>query len=1091
MVRSWLPLEVVFICAVHGPVGGGVVCRFWALFVALALSTSAAAVGGEPASAFLEALRERGYHDTALLYLDRMDGSSLISQQFQDELAYQRGVTMVEAALSLKDRAAREQMLRGAKENLEEFLSRQSESARRPEARQQYVLLLREWAGMKVDAAQKAQDSAAEDSVLLKEAAALYEQAHEASREAIEELKTKLQMLKATEGADLAAERADIEYRDTLRGQYLLSLLQEAECLEEKAETEPDDSAARRSLLEKARQKYSEIYQNYFLKSAESYWAGLRARFYEARCLKKLGDDEKALEYLTKDVFAQPDDDPAARRLKTQALLLAVDIWMDESRKDYTAVIRQGEQWLETMRPAESEELEWIRLRLLLAQAHQRYADQLVETNPRDDSIKASRKAARRLARTVSRFPSSYQDEAHELLAEIPGGVPAARFDTEEAPETFEEARRRGTDAISEMQNAQYIVDTVPEKLGTKTDEKAKENLRRKLETAEEAQRLKRHEAKENLQLALRLAEPSTPIEDVNQVRRLLAYLCYVEGEHYDAAVLGEFVSRRHPGNPGARQAARIALAAYLKLYEVSPSETTEFETAHVLSMANYIVDTWSGTPEAAEAINTLIPFLIDQGRLDKAREYVENIPVDSPERGSAELRIGEALWRDYVEGMRELRGWEEVASEGGERAAELESKIETRRPELQALRKTALEILESGVARMKQSEGVDSTVPLAVLALAGIYIDTGDAGKAIALLDHPKIGVLPMVERNDPVVASNALRVHAHRVALRSMVSALPQLENTEKRAALLARIQEMIQALRKEIGDSPESQKQLAGIFYSLARDLKTQLQLLDEPADRRVLSEGFRTFLEQVRSQSDDLRVLNWVAESFASLGKGLATDTQSAEAVAECLLLAVSTYDQILENAEHHELTPELTRQLQFRKAVALRDAQEFARAAAIFKKLLREDGNKLQYQAEAARTYQLWAADPKEGIRYLTAIRGTKRDPETGKAAVWGWSRIAAITQRAKKFRHEFLEARYNTALCHYRLALRLREDSDRKEYLTKAKNDIVFTHRLYPSLGGREWFGKYSELLKRIQRSLDRPAVGLTRVSSSTVSGQK
>ena len=55
-----------------------------------------------------------------------------------------------------------------------------------------------------------------------------------------------------------------------------------------------------------------------------------------------------------------------------------------------------------------------------------------------------------------------------------------------------------------------------------------------------------------------------------------------------------------------------------------------DFETDHIVSLANYIVDTWSGTPEAAEAINTLIPFLIRQGKLDKAREYVENIPPNS-----------------------------------------------------------------------------------------------------------------------------------------------------------------------------------------------------------------------------------------------------------------------------------------------------------------------------------------------------------------------------------------------------------------------------------------------------------------------------
>ena len=84
---------------------------------------------------------------------------------------------------------------------------------------------------------------------------------------------------------------------------------------------------------------------------------------------------------------------------------------------------------------------------------------------------------------------------------------------------------------------------------------------------------LKRREAMDNLLLALSFADADTPMEDLNLVRRLLAYLYYVEGEYYDAAVMGEFTGRRFPGSAGSRQGAQIALAAYLKLYETSPTE--------------------------------------------------------------------------------------------------------------------------------------------------------------------------------------------------------------------------------------------------------------------------------------------------------------------------------------------------------------------------------------------------------------------------------------------------------------------------------------------------------------------------------------
>ena len=290
-------------------------------------------------------------------------------------------------------------------------------------------------------------------------------------------------------------------------------------------------------------------------------------------------------------------------------------------------------------------------------------------------------------------------------------------------------------------------------------------------------------------------------------------------------------------------------------------------------------------------------------------------------------------------------------------------------------------------------------------------------------------------------------------------------------------------MQNLRDHVGDSPASQKRLVDIFVSLARGLETQLNLLDKPEDRRVLSDGFRTFLEQVRGEAEDLRVLKWVAESFASLGKGLAIDAKSAVDARACFRGSVITYDQILAAPKKYDLTPGLKRNIQVHKAVALRGCAEFAQATKLLDEVLKVDNNILEFQKEAALTYQLWATEASEGIRYLTAVRGTKTDAETKQQTVWGWGRIAKVTQRSKKYRQDFYEARYNTAVCHYQLALRLRKESDRKTYLERARNDIVFTHRLFPTLGGPPWYGKYNTLLKKIQQSQGERMTGLSRAA--------
>ncbi len=123
---------------------------------------------------------------------------------------------------------------------------------------------------------------------------------------------------------------------------------------------------------------------------------------------------------------------------------------------------------------------------------------------------------------------------------------------------------------------------------------------------------------------------------------------------------------------------------------------------------------------------------------------------------------------------------------------------------------------------------------------------------------------------------------------------------------------------------------------------------------------------------------------------------------------------------------------------------------------------------------------MWAGEPQQALKYLDAIRGTRSSQQgTAEPLVWGWGRIAQYTTRGKQFRDAFHEARYNSALCHYKLALRLRKATDRTEYLNRARNEIVVTQRMFPNMGGPTWYSRYDALLKKIQRSLGERAEGL------------
>ncbi|MHB8969026.1 MAG: hypothetical protein ACYC3X_02995 [Pirellulaceae bacterium] len=1028
----------------------------------------------EPAAEFLNALRENQCCDEALLYLDRMEANPQTPQEFRQEIAYQRGVTLIQAAGLERDRAVREGRLNAAKASLESFLRDQPEHPKKSSARRQFGFLLREWARMKMEQVKRA-----DDPNVRKEAAALYDQAYQVFDSAASELKEQLTKLK--EAGDPGADESGDDQLESLRTEYLDSLRRRAEMREDKAETEPAESAERKKLLSEAETLYKEMFTKY-----PTRLAGIQSRMNQARVLIKLGDREQALQQLNNDVVSQTDNSPPVRKLKTQGFLLAMECWMHDSRKEYAAAIAPVTAWLDEVHPAEENDPDWLLLKLQLAKANLAHADLLQAKDPRDSQIKVARDDARGLARAVAKVPGAYQEEARTLLAAIPGGVQGARTEAKPAATTFEEAKTNATEAVSEMQSAEFFLKAVPERLEKETEEAVKEELRQQLATAEEAVTRNRAAAMENLLAALQLADAKTSVDDLNLVRRLLAYLHYTQGDYYDAAVLGEFVGRRFPGSSGAQTSAQIALAAYLKLYDASLAEDKDFATRHIVALANFIVDTWSGSPEAAEAVNTLIPFLISRGELPKAREYVERLPPDSTQRAAAELRIGEALWRDYLGGMNQVRQWEREAQEPDAAKDELAAQIARRKPELEDLKKTALSVLEPAVERMRQAGTVNSTMPRAVLALAQIYVDLDQAPKAITLLDDEKIGVLPMVQRNDAAIDSPGLREYAYRVALAAVVSALPKVAGDQERTALIERSRQLMQTLRDEVGDTPEAQQRLVEIFYSLARGLETQIKLLERPQDRRVLSDGFSAFLEQVRGEATDLRVLNWVAESYASLGYGLADDKDSAEAAKQCFVNSVQTYQQILTNAEALGLSADVQRRLQVRQAVAQRSAGQFAEAVGIFQKILSEDGRKLDVQVEAAMTYQLWAAQPKQAANYKLAINGALPDAVSKKDIIWGWNRIGQTTARYEQYREIYHQTRYNAAQCYYKYALRLRTQEEREKYLKFAKDCIVYTQRAFPTMGGSAWQAKYDTLLKTIQGALKERPVGLAGTAAKS-----
>ncbi|MCE9526391.1 MAG: tetratricopeptide repeat protein, partial [Planctomycetales bacterium] len=475
------------------------------------------------------------------------------------------------------------------------------------------------------------------------------------------------------------------------------------------------------------------------------------------------------------------------------------------------------------------------------------------------------------------------------------------------------------------------------------------------------------------------------------------------------------------------RQCAKIAMSAFLKLYAQAKPDDRDFESQQIVRICDYIVKKWPDQPEAEDALNTLIPFMIREKRLDKALEFLNKIAADSPNRGIAELKTGQALWAGYLEGQREVREWDQDPASAPEGDV-----VTKRKAELEELKKQAKSILIAGVERMQAAGEISNVVATAVLSLAQIYVDTNEPAKCVEKLEDPKLGVLTLIKAKHPSTQKEGFEVEAFKIALRAYISTLGTSKDT---AGTIKKAKDMMDLLEKSMGNTPDGKLKLIAIYVALARDLQTQLEIAD-PKSKEALGQGFKVFLEEVSKGATELNVLYWVAETYRGMGESFLTTKNVVPADAKVYLeKAIEIYNKILGMGKTNKnfLTANMADSIRMQIAKTNRTLNKYKEAMDLFEEILRVSPTKLPVQVEAARSYQTWG---------------------------------------------RFHEARYNLALCLYNLALNEKDPTIKTNDLKSAKLSIAQTLGLYDPPGPK-WEAQYDTLLKKIQKSLNEPLTGI------------
>jgi tetratricopeptide (TPR) repeat protein len=1005
----------------------------------------------EPAAEFLRGLREHGYYDMALEYLEQMRSSPLAPADFKESILYETGATLVAAAAKQRDVPTRLKQLDEAGDTLRRFISQAAEHPKVPAAKSELGSILLQRAQINVDLAQK---PGADRAALLAQARRSYEEAFQVFEQSHRELNDRVTKMVTIDPKDKQA----AELRERLKRARREAQMLAAAVKEEMAETVGRDSEEYRTLLAEAAKLYEQIAERY-----RDMLAGFYARMYQGRCQQKLGNYRPALT-LYGEILSQTENADDFRHLKTKTLLLALECWAQSKPPLNAEAVATVGPWWDAARGSEQKTDDWLALRLGLAKAQWALAEELLAANPKDAQARRLQADARKHAAAVARERTGVQEEARKLVVAWGGKVsPAAEQPAE--LRTFADARQAGQDALGQMQTAQLVLKTVPERLQAERDEAARAELQKQLDEAKRKAAMAAADSQRLFRQALSLAGRDTDLEDLNRVRYYLCFLYYHNQEYYEAAVIGEFVARRYPDSPLARECAKIVLAAFTQLYSQAPASDREFESDRIARIAKYITEKWPDQPEAVDARSTLIQFLVKTGDVSAAEKCLSEIPADSPRRGDAEIKTGQAMWSAYRKGMQELRRWET-----NEEPLPAGVDLGAKKAALEQLKGRAQKVLADGMTRVQRSGDATEAVATAALALAQIYVDTGQADRAVRLLEDRNIGPLTLIEAKDAAAAREGFAAEAYRTGLRAYVSSLG---SAAEPRAVIEKAQALMDAMKGAIDP-----QQLTAIYVALARDLEHQMRLAS-PETRQVLSKGFETFLTQLRSSATEFSVLNWVAETFFSIAAGF--DTGGLNPTADALKYyqeAVDTYDAILSNVQLED--PNLRLQVQLRKAAAKRRLAKFTEARDIYRDILRSDNMRLNVQIEAAKMYQEWAAYPDKAALYDKAMGGSDPNPKTQRNIIWGWGRLAVTVARHPHLRNVFHEARYNLAACRYSQARAETNATRQQELFERAKQDILKTQQLF-HVGPEwlEWRPRYEALLREIQKASGTQPTGL------------
>lgn len=1007
------------------------VLTFFFVFGVLVPMTSAQ--GDQQWSKMLQGLKnsERPYYDTALDYLDWMRTSPLCPFTLRGQIDYQAAMVHFDAVQNNAMFLQRDEHMKRCRELLEKFVK---EKANNPLVFQAQTMLGR----LFMEEGRMAIIRSEHETTRDEERGPLREKARDEFNKALPRFEAADKMaterakkLQATQKANPnAVKESDLfaAYGEFLVGKILINMAKM-----DAAKTYPKDSKEFKEGLSAVAKSFEDLAKKY-----NQYSAGFTAKLYAAKTYKELGDFRKARDLLGELNVLQG---PEYQDILTESLLLALEMNLLEKKpENYLDSINRARAWNENSPAVAKRTQEGQRIFLMGAENFIAYADTV--KNNKAEYDKAIRDAGifLRQIRPNPNFPQTGR-RAQELLQQI-GAIKIDKSNPanyDQAKEFAEEDWRAFTLAYTNFQNAP-----------------ANEKDAIKGQAREAAD-----ECVVSINKAISMKGEDTPIVEINTFQQNLITAYWFQGKILEAAQLADDLTQHHANMPNAEKTAIMAVRLYRQIFvenKLAGRDSSE-AAARLSKLCEFILTRWAGQEVTGEVQLLQIETAIDNGDIAEAKKLLSQTAEGTPQRISAELKIGQSLWNRYATLAKLPEGAEEKPDK-----KDLDDLLADARKQL--------ELGLNGKVKLIQENKVkaDAASVQCALALAQICLNANQSDQAIRWLNDPQVGPIALAKSPPATVSTElfrSLQLPATMFALRAYVGT----ENLDKAEETMNELEKLIKEQAAE-GDAGAEEQRLTQIYVSLGRQLEDRLKALSDEGQidqAEKVAKGFELFLIRIKDRGDanSFQSIYWVADTFYRLGSGMSTEKNVPEQAKSYYELALKTYADILKRTlDEEDWAPAKAEDtIKARMAESLRGMGRYETAMNVLKILLDDSDGRIDLQIEAAKNLEAWGKeDPTKMIKAVTGGFPSRK--------VWGWNGIIKRTSiDIDKFANVYYDAYLSKLRCFVELG-RGEKDRDKKlKYYDTAERDIRSLLLMRPQLGGPDWFARFDQLYRSLERA--------------------